>query len=616
MYDKIRLDLLDEARLQGTANNLISRYSNIGASNPNKGPTAKSLFYEAGKRVPGKYGNFLFYALGSNENSFIDAYYRSEASEYNVRTSSIKSKNPTASYLVTETVRLQAKTDENTGALKGLISNFPGEIVGGESAPYYWKDFLYCKHYGTIPNNYMVTLRRFPTPVLDNMSIPTAIKDSDKFNSEGAGRPVAQAVTWFGRNTGNSLNELISFGTGIEWKSKSQDLEKTQEAMSKGFFQDGLVGQLGQLLGRTTETGSGALDTLEAVANAAVIATDPSETTTNASIAAKLRDRAKDDNGGVMSEYIWTSVDVVKNTYVRDVGLKFDWKDIKVVFEYELTSVGEVNTKAALLDILGNLLSIGTNYGTFLSPDVRYNSNFAAVGFPGGNAGLELYYSDPLAWLVRYASEITNILSTVMKEDDLKTSKTNDKSRWEQYKSDLEQISKDGSKSDSEKAEWLRDLAGSKEFRRLFRANQTNDFIANYQMPVSFLTGAPIGEWHLVIGNPCNPVAMIGNLICSDLNIEFTDLLGPDDFPTGIKATFTLQHARDRDRGEIESIFNRGDGRLYHSAAETASNQQSFGSVADVAGNVLSYTSAGSLKSGFWRSQLGSVGDQSQPNNP
>ena len=81
---------------------------------------------------------------------------------------------------------------------------------------------------------------------------------------------------------------------------------------------------------------------------------------------------------------------------------------------------------------------------------------------------------------------------------------------------------------------------------------------------------------------------MIGNLVCENVDITFGDTLGPDDFPTTLKATFTLKHARDRERGEIESIFNRGDGRLYQSTQSTSANQQSFGAFADVTGNNLS----------------------------
>ena len=39
----------------------------------------------------------------------------------------------------------------------------------------------------------------------------------------------------------------------------------------------------------------------------------------------------------------------------------------------------------------------------------------------------------------------------------------------------------------------------------------------------ALLTGEPVGDWHLTIGNPFNPIAMIGNLVVKDLSIEFYD---------------------------------------------------------------------------------------------
>jgi hypothetical protein len=56
---------------------------------------------------------------------------------------------------------------------------------------------------------------------------------------------------------------------------------------------------------------------------------------------------------------------------------------------------------------------------------------------------------------------------------------------------------------------------------------------------------------------------MIGNLICTGIKIEFNEELGPDDFPTELKATITLEHGMPRDRAGIESMFNKGRGRLY-----------------------------------------------------
>ena len=72
-----------------------------------------------------------------------------------------------------------------------------------------------------------------------------------------------------------------------------------------------------------------------------------------------------------------------------------------------------------------------------------------------------------------------------------------------------------------------------------------------------------MGEWHLTIGNPLNPIAMIGNLICDGLEIKWSDELGPDDFPIGFDAIVTLKHAMGRDRDAVESMFNRGYGRIY-----------------------------------------------------
>lgn len=619
--DKQKIGLLYEATLQGTANDIISEASNLGSNNPYKGPTARSLFYEAAKRTPGKYGQYLFYSLGSGGNDFVDAYYRSESSNYNTKVSSIQSKNPTAGFLVRETATFEAASDQNTGILRGLLGNIEGSIIGGLSAPYYWKDFLYCKHYGTIPNNYMITLRRFPTPVLDNLSVPGSknnIKSSESYHAGGAGRPVAQAVTWFGGNTGNVLSDLITFSTGINWQESNQGATLVQEAFSKGFFQDGPVKFFGGVLQKISEGMGNAFDAGAALAEGVIIATDKDETISKGIRAKGLRDLSK-ERAGIMGEYIWTPVDVVTNGYTRNTGLSFSWAGLNLIFEYELSSVGEVNSKAAFLDLMGNLLSIGTNYGNFLTPDIRYNSNFPAIGFPGGDEGLQEYYKDPMGWLLTYGSKLSNLTSG---GDSAETPETigsgsgggeNDQASIDKIKEIYTRLGKNAGNNISDTLKEITNALGD-DASRFLKTAITGEFIEKYQAPLSFLTGAPIGEWHVVIGNPCNPIAMIGNLLCDDVSIEFGDTLGPDDFPTTMKATFKLKHARDRERGEIESIFNRGDGRLYHSSEKTSANLQSFGAFADVEGNVLSQdTPDQGLQDGLWKSSIDNLPDMKGP---
>jgi len=573
--------LYDERILQLNAQNTIQRASNLGSDNPYKGPSPRTLFYDAGFRRPGKYGQFLMYAFGNGENDFMEAYYSSENATYNSNISSIQSKNPSAAFLVNSSASLESSSLSNTEN-SYLSNNLGGSIIGGLAAPYNWKDFLYCKYYGTIPNNYMITLRRFPTPMRDNLSIPSSIADSDSTRREGAGRPVAQAVTWLGDDTGNKLSELIGFTTGLKWESKAQQETITQEAFDKGLFNSlpYTIPELTKLLGTAAPEDAAAIQNL--ISLLASIS-DPNQTAARGGLGSALRDEAVTGTDGPLSDFIWTSVDTISNASYRGRGLSFTNEPMSVIFHYDLTSIGEVNTKAAMLDLIGSLLGLGTNYGNFLTPQIKYNSEYPAIGFPGGNAGLASLYRDPINFIKNYSTQISELLSGAQTEE---ASLAGGKIK--------ETIGANGT---SDFANSVTNAA-SPAVERTVSLGLQERFIEKVELPKSFLTGAPVGEWHLVVGNPCNPIAMIGNLICESVKIEFSERLGPDDFPAELKATYTLKHGRDRERGEIESMFNRGDGRLYQSSLQTYSNGQSDGAFADTQGNIINQNYAQRTTSG------------------
>ena len=79
----------------------------------------------------------------------------------------------------------------------------------------------------------------------------------------------------------------------------------------------------------------------------------------------------------------------------------------------------------------------------------------------------------------------------------------------------------------------------------------------------SLLTGDPTGQWHVTIGNPLNPIAVIGNLACTDTKVNFEGAMGVQDFPERMVVEVTLKPGRPRDKAEIESMFNSGRGRFY-----------------------------------------------------
>ena len=566
---------------------IVSNDSNIGADNPSKTfPSPRSLFYDGAKLDPGvknaeKYGLFMFYSFGSGEgNEFKDQYYLSEQPKYNRRISSVASKNPTAESLVSNTREL-SELPESSGSVNRNSYN----IIGGMHAPYYWKDFIYCKYYGTVPNNRMITLRRFPSPVHDNFSVPRALETPENIK-KGVGTPVAQAVTWFGGKTGNSLSSLINFSTGLSWENQPIDEQRIQKA-----FGDKLIGSVpyDQVLKFLNESGgsaiSGKVDEILNKTGTEAVATIANPSSDKIIQARQFRaffNAVKEDSTrfGVLGEKIWVPVDVIKSTSKRAVGLDFTWEDLVLKFSYDLTSAGEVNTKAAMFDILGNLLSIGTNYGNFLSPYTLLDSEFQSLGFPGGAEGLKLFYTN-------FEEFIKTTYSGIMLggEDETPTAGQDTlKAKLDELNNDLiklqEDLKDDGNLSST----------GEKLLKKISKGIESQNAEAaatDWQAPLSLYTGAPIGDWHVVIGNPYNPIAMIGNLICTDVKISFSETLGPDDFPTTIDADITLQHARPRERGEIESIFNRGDGRLYQSVASTSANAQTTINVTDNTGGKI-----------------------------
>ena len=80
----------------------------------------------------------------------------------------------------------------------------------------------------------------------------------------------------------------------------------------------------------------------------------------------------------------------------------------------------------------------------------------------------------------------------------------------------------------------------------------------------SLVSGAPVGEYHMVIGNPYNPIASVGNLIMESFDITFPDgTLGFDDFPDTLRLRVNMKKARALDSGDWQSMLALGYGRTY-----------------------------------------------------
>jgi hypothetical protein len=378
--------------------------------------------------------------------------------------------------------------------------------------PYYHADFLYCKYYGLIPNNYLLTLRRYPAPVMDNGQVGGSRGTKERKNVV---LPVAQAITWLGEETGNKLAEILGFTTVINWKILEGEVNRVEgNEVGADAAGSGFLSKAGQFLG--VLTGSANFNTISGAG----------------------QQQAKYDpyDGGPYANRVYGGVNVISKTYARDRGLDFK-NSITLNFHYSLESLGGINAKKAMLDHLSNLLALVTNNASFWGGANRYFPNVPQYPFPGGAAGRSAWFSgNPEGFLRAMGSQMQQAMANI--------------------KDMISDIMENP-------LEALKELASGG--AKLFMAHLQHGNRPAIISMKALLTGEAVGEWHLTVGNPMRPIATIGNLIVTEAKFEFGEQLGADDFPEDLKVSITLEHGKPRDKGDIESIFNNGMGRMHYS---------------------------------------------------
>lgn len=386
----------------------------------------------------------------------------------------------------------------------------------GAKTPYRYTDFLYCKYYGKIPNNFLITLRRYPAPTFDNLAIPQTKEDigaspTRQFNF----KPIAQAVSWIGDETENKISDIMGFDVAINWK-----LYESQVETYNGNEQDASQGpKMFESASKFLQIVSGALG-------------------------GKTNDPTDQANynydpyaNGPYSHRVYGPVNVIGKTYKRDRGIDFK-QSFNINFHYALKSISGINPKAAMLDIMNNMLQLTYNNAAFWGGANRYFAQKPVYPFLGGRDGMNAWYrGDPVGFT---------------------------KSVVTQLNADGGTLSLIGNFFESLSADPVAALKGllakgTSMGMKIIGKGRAPDIVGMKAL----LTGEPIGEWHMVIGNPYSPILQIGNLICTGAKFKFNDVLGADNFPTELKVTIALEHGRPRDMGDIASMFNEGEGRMY-----------------------------------------------------
>lgn len=437
-------------------------------------------------------------------------------------------------------------------SIKKLIelSNASSSELG--LARYKYADFMYCKDLG-LPNNRLITLRKFATPVGDNIFV-----DAEKENSGFDMTPDIGRMLCYFDTEDNKLEDIMKYEYNATWDNKFSEI---QQQWSK---EDDRVSPIGAALNQLMPGYN------KAVGNS----TSGGENSILGWISAKagLRNSGEWYKGNAALENydknkVYTPLNTIQEMYMYTGKLEFR-HEFTLTFRYKMRSYSNVNQKSAFLDLIGNILGTTFTRGSFWG---GRNEILGAQPNVEGWRKVNAFVDDKL-------NDIGGTLEALGLGQMSLSSLLSDIAN--QMKSGIDAIADAGKALANGGA-----AAISKNVTEFIKntgshwavAGGIKNMLGRPQLYAfhSLLTGDNTGLWHVTIGNPRNPIAAFGNLIMTNASIQHLGPLGVDDFPTELKVTVTLKHARPRDKVAIEKMYTKGIGAIhqpYGANFETTSN--------------------------------------------
>lgn len=414
------------------------------------------------------------------------------------------------------------KIKVNSGcSVKELVAASRAGILG--KSTYDYSDFMYCKHLGKISNNYLITLRRFPLPVDDFISAVGEEERKEEWAKSQNAQSIGCMVTWLG-TPGNEMSNILKYQVSMPFKEQQAQWEEGgADADAGGGILNGIAAAFDSTYRKQYMSGM-AGSAFNNVANQYLpkmfqLGGNPYN--------------AREIEGWQDKNKVYGPVDAVKSVYIRsDEGIKFD-QSFSLVFDYELRSYNGINGRQAMLDLLSNILNVTYTTGTFWgggykSGGAHQNSVFSNLNIFKVNGGFTDYVDAFAKDFSSFGSKLSNLASSGNLMETLKSA--------------------------------LNQLGGMIIAGNLNKLGRPQKAMIN-----SLLSPAPIGFWHVTIGNPHHPIMSMGNMILKNTTIEHYGPLGLDDFPTGLKVTCELTRGKPRDLRDIEKLYMHGNDRIFTS---------------------------------------------------
>ena len=415
----------------------------------------------------------------------------------------------------------KAQRKNTACTIQDLVEASAAGLMGRQV--YNYSDFAYCKHLGKIPNNYLITLRRFGAPCGDRIDIRpySNIIGLDKQLQQHM-PDIGRLITWIG-TPGNEMSNILKYSYGVQW----EDLEAKLEDVDGHGDDDGSLASLFNMANsnyrkQVMQGVSGKNFAGKTYVDKLTGGGDPPYS-----------------NAEWLKQYdsnkVYGPVDVIDKTKKRKRGLVFEQK-FTLTFDYELRSYYGVNGKAAMADLLANILATTYTHGTFWGGERRF------IGAAQDNifANLPIYTLANSGGLNNPSAVLEAFIDSVHQGSKAFTNGAEGETTMDKIKN------------------LAKDIGGMLLGGMLNKLGRPHKYAL-----ASLISDAPVGCWHLTIGNPKSPILEVGNLVCTGSEIEHYGPLGLDDFPTGIRVRVNLEHGKPRDIVGIEQMYGRGDSRIY-----------------------------------------------------
>ena len=224
-------------------------------------------------------------------------------------------------------------------------------------------------------------------------------------------------------------------------------------------------------------------------------------------------------------------------------------KSFNVNFHYSFRSFNGLSPKIVALDLISNFLNLTYNDAQFLGQLSRY---FPKLGVKFDPTVAEAFGNLITSWGTTFSG---NSSADLMKLVTLL--------KGAMFQAGSKLLTNTGDTA----VKGLQAIAMSK----------LGDAIPKLLSVKSALSDRPVGEWHITVGNPMNPIFVMGDLIVTNTDMKWDEEIGPDDFPTGCTFTVTLHQGKPRDKTAIERMLNLGDTKLTSGTIKTSSYDDTFG---------------------------------------